>query len=72
MQIPKLPPIVRQVVARAQETLASTEERTRRLTACRGCPHLRTPLERCGLCGCPIVSKTTLLRAHCPDNPPRW
>lgn len=75
MSIPILPPVVRKVVARAKEVAApaSKDERERRAGICRTCPRLTpTPIERCSLCGCPIVSKTAFQRATCPDNPPRW
>lgn len=59
---------MRQAAART-----TPEQRDQRLAACRACPaYLKTPIERCGKCGCPLVSKTTLLRATCPFDPPRW
>lgn len=69
----KMPAIVRHVAARVSAPLAPTEVREQRKAACRACPSLlRTPFERCGRCGCPIVSKTSFQGATCPDNPPRW
>lgn len=29
-------------------------------------------IDRCGVCGCPIKSKTASKNDACPDKPPRW
>lgn len=46
-----------------------------RKAVCAACPHAvrggpRQIVVRCGLCGCPIVSKTMFQRARCPAG--KW
>jgi hypothetical protein len=83
MTIPVLPPIARQIFARAQKVAVAVKdavqpapalERADRRAICDACPHKFTTagLERCGKCGCSLTGKSFLQRAHCPDNPPRW
>lgn len=62
-------------VAKEEFALVTPEEKKRRIDTCHACPHLmRAPFERCAVmhCMCPIITKLSLQRAHCPDNPPRW
>jgi hypothetical protein len=41
-----------------------------RLDICNQCPYLGKKLKRCGLCGCFMSLKTTLLEAKCPID--KW
>lgn len=59
-------------VVRGTLGLSSAELQQQRTEICRACPKFDPALGgSCSICRCPIVS-TTLTRAHCPDNPPRW
>lgn len=50
----------------------SAHQYEKRLKACNACPHLKTEVERCGLCGCLVEHKAKWATAHCPDKPERW
>ena len=42
-----------------------------RLDICAACEHLRkAPIEHCGICHCPIKSKTRVARSSCPKG--KW
>jgi hypothetical protein len=44
-----------------------------RLTACFSCPHFKTDVERCGLCGCLVEHKAKWATTSCPDKEEqRW
>jgi len=43
-----------------------------RLKACHSCEHLKTDVERCGLCGCLVEHKAKWATSSCPDTPKRW
>ena len=52
--------------------LATPEVRDERRAVCAACPHLINTLSvaRCGLCGCPIATRTLPTKSSCPDQ--RW
>tara|TARA_R110000751_G_scaffold143209_1_gene246562 strand:+ start:101 stop:433 length:333 start_codon:yes stop_codon:yes gene_type:complete len=47
-------------------------EYAERLDACKVCPHLKTSIMRCGLCGCLLEHKAKWKTTDCPDKPSRW
>lgn len=51
-------------------SMASDEERARRLAICRACPQYDAEAVRCHLCGCYLGAKTSLKIEHCPIN--KW
>ena len=54
--------------------LTKPDELARRLAICRACPNLtklgRRNFMRCGLCSCPLASKTRFQGASCPAG--KW
>ena len=46
--------------------VVSEEEKERRLTLCRDCPHFRPKTTRCGQCGCFLNIKAKLAIVSCP------
>lgn len=67
---PSLPARVTGFVRAVSGSLATPMQASERLAACMACPFLDG--KRCGLCGCPIASKTRFAKASCPAKPPRW
>lgn len=51
-------------------SLASEEEKARRLGICQACENYAAG--RCRLCGCFLSAKVASASEHCPDTPPRW
>ena len=49
---------------------SNEDEIKARLDICNQCPYLGKKLKRCGLCGCFMSLKTTLLEAKCPID--KW
>tara|TARA_R100001591_G_scaffold78894_1_gene86153 strand:- start:1334 stop:1675 length:342 start_codon:yes stop_codon:yes gene_type:complete len=44
-----------------------------RLNACFSCPHFKSDVERCGLCGCLVEHKAKWATTTCPDKEvKRW
>ena len=59
--------------ARRADREAFRAEAARRKSICITCPHVGMVLNRpiyCGMCGCPLVSKTKVRGEQCPDN--KW
>lgn len=55
--------------------LCTKEQQASRLAACFTCPEFVLTEKHpgfCSVCGCPMVAKTWLATAACPDTPPRW
>lgn len=73
--IPEIPGAISAIVAKAKRAfeVAPNELRAKRMAICHECPHYKQdPIQRCGKCGCPLVSKVTPLHSHCPAQPSRW
>lgn len=64
------PPVVTGFRRRAknikENMVVSDEEKERRLTICRECPHFRHKTTRCGQCGCFLNIKAKLAIVNCP------
>lgn len=40
---------------------------------CSQCPKQKEGIvNTCSVCGCPILVRTSVPGAHCPDVPPKW
>ena len=47
------------------KVFVSDEERERRMSLCRTCPHFQEITSQCGICGCFLEAKTRLIGFHC-------
>jgi hypothetical protein len=49
-----------------KEPRSDSTVKEERLAVCRQCEFFNNRLQQCGKCGCFMLAKTTLERAHCP------
>jgi hypothetical protein len=59
---------------------ASAETVANRLAICKACvnikvttiPYIKREVEVCGLCSCPLATKSYFQSSTCPDKVPKW
>jgi hypothetical protein len=61
-------------------TSAGADLVTKRIDICRACPNIKITtvpfinkdVEVCGLCSCPLKTKTYFKNSRCPAKEPKW